>query len=114
MRRLSGHSTAFIIVAFGLTCTTAPGAAQWLKYPTAGVPRKPDRKVDLFAPAPRTTGGKPDLSGIWLTGNPQCAQGINPETYTCGLELPMGKEGINMGVSLGGGLPYQSWLVALV
>jgi len=45
-------------------------------------------------------GGKPDFSGIWLTGNPLCAQGINPVTYTCGLELPMGREGINMGASL--------------
>ena len=59
-------------------------------------------------------GGKPDFSGIWLTGNPLCAQGINPVTYTCGLELPMGRDGINMGASLPGGLPYQPWLAALV
>jgi len=59
-------------------------------------------------------GGKPDFSGIWLTGNPLCAQGINPVTYTCGLELPMGRQGINMGAGLTGGLPYQPWLAALV
>jgi hypothetical protein len=114
MHRFFGHSAAAVIIAFALTCISAPGAAQWLKYPTPGVPRKADRKVDLSAPAPRTNAGKPDLSGIWLTGNPQCAQGINPETYTCGVELPMGKEGFNMGVSLAGGLPYQPWLAALV
>src|ERR1051325_8799398 len=97
MHRLLGHSAAAVVVAIGLICTSISGAAQWLKYPTAGVPRKADHKVDLSALAPRTAGGTPDLSGIWLTGNPQCPQGINPETYTCGLELPMGKEGITMG-----------------
>jgi hypothetical protein len=32
----------------------------------------------------------------------------------CGAELPMGKDGINMGASLPGGLPYQPWLATLV
>src|SRR5262249_9326327 len=40
-------------------------SAQWLKYPTAGVPRASDGRPDLNAPAPRTPDGKPDLSGIW-------------------------------------------------
>src|SRR5215471_3477149 len=40
-------------------------AAQWLDYPTPGIPRTPDGEPNLAAPAPRTTDGKPDLSGIW-------------------------------------------------
>ena len=39
--------------------------AQWLTYPTPGVPRLPDGKPDLSAPAPRAADGRPDLSGIW-------------------------------------------------
>ena len=40
--------------------------AQWLSYPTPGVPRTADGKPDLSAPAPRTSDGKPDLSGVWI------------------------------------------------
>jgi hypothetical protein len=40
--------------------------AQWLSYPTPGVPRTADGKPDLSAPAPRTSDGKPDLSGVWV------------------------------------------------
>jgi hypothetical protein len=39
--------------------------AQWLNYPTPGIPRTPDGKPNLAAPAPHTSDGKPDLSGIW-------------------------------------------------
>jgi hypothetical protein len=42
-----------------------PAAAQWLNYPTPGIPRTADGKPNLSAPAPRTADGKPDLSGLW-------------------------------------------------
>src|SRR5713101_6075565 len=105
MHRLMGHSAGAVVVAFGLTSASTL-SAQWLKYPTGGVPRQADGMVDLSAPAPRTAGGKPDFSGIWLTGNPLCGDRFNPRTYTCGVELPMGREGVNMGATLPGGLPY--------
>jgi len=39
--------------------------AQWLNFKQQGIPRTPDGKPDLTAPAPRAPDGKPDLSGIW-------------------------------------------------
>lgn len=44
---------------------SSPASAQWLNYPTPGIPRLADGKPDLNAPAPRTADGKPDLSGLW-------------------------------------------------
>ena len=60
-------------LAIALTAAfVSSSPAQWLKYPTPGVPHSADGKPNLSAPAPRTPDGKPDLSGIWLTGNPMC------------------------------------------
>jgi hypothetical protein len=52
------------VVALVCLLGAAP-AAQWLKHPTPGIPRTPDGRADLSAPAPRTHDGKPDLSGLW-------------------------------------------------
>jgi hypothetical protein len=42
-------------------------SAQWVDYPTPGVPRLADGKPNLTAAAPKTPDGKPDLSGLWTT-----------------------------------------------
>ena len=58
-----------------------PAFGQWLKYPTTAVPRTKDGKVNLSAPAPRRN-GKPDLSGIWLTGNPMPCNKATGERFS--------------------------------
>jgi hypothetical protein len=105
-------TVAFVILGMPLTSTQV--AAQWLKYPTAGVPRKADGKVDMAAPSPRMADGKPDFSGIWMTGEPNGRrQNANdgpgdPRAITASRQMS------NLGVDLPGGLPYQPWLVPIV
>jgi len=53
-----------LVMLFMLT-TASPLGAQWLKYPTPGIPRTADGKPNLTAPAPRTADGKPEVSGLW-------------------------------------------------
>src|SRR6516165_3740122 len=58
------HTLVFGMLAF-------PLAAQWLHYPTPGIPRLPDGKANLVAPAPKTADGKADLSGLWTINRRQ-------------------------------------------
>lgn len=83
--------------------------AQWLNYPTKGVPRAADGKPNLAASAPRAGDGKPDLSGIWqLEPSESCPPA------GCQVDYPVGDEFRNLGAKLRGGLPYQPWAAALV
>ena len=53
------------VVTIACILPAAALEAQWVNYPTPAIPRLPDGKPNLSAPAPRTADGKPDLSGIW-------------------------------------------------
>ena len=64
------HVRRAVCLVFALSLVPTAVFAQWLNYPTPGVPRLADGKPNLSAPAPRTPDGKPDLSGIWSGAGP--------------------------------------------
>ncbi len=68
---MNGFLIGFVTVAL-----SAPLAGQWLKLPTQGIPRTPDGKPNLSAPAPRAPDGRPDLSGLWLKFSPKYSRNI--------------------------------------
>jgi hypothetical protein len=111
-------ATAFAIL--GAPVASTPSYAQWIQYPTAGVPRQADGSADMAAPTPRLADGKPDFSGIWTTAEPNRGGrgGARPAPI---LDEPGDPAAIgssrqmsNFGVDLPGGLPYQPWLVPIV
>jgi hypothetical protein len=101
--------------------------AQWPSYPTLGVPRTPDGKPNLSAPAPKTPDGKPDLTGIWENVRPP-AQATVPNVKTAGpnddilpalqtnndfLALVKKSPFWDLGSSFKDGLPFQPWAAEL-
>ena len=82
-------------------------SAQWPSYPLPGVPKGPDGKPDLTAPAPRTADGKPDLSGIWMRSN----QTDGPSGPPAG--RPPLATLADAGAGFKEGLPFQAWAAEL-
>ena len=69
---------------------TGAASGQWLGHKTPNVPRTPDGKPILTAPAPKMPDGKPDLTGIW-NPNPRflvnLAVDLKPGDVSCCLGL---------------------------
>src|SRR5437763_7389048 len=63
-----------LATCIALLAATLP--AQWLNYPTPGIPRTKDGKPNLSAPAPKTPDGKPDLSGAWYKLSPKYGRNV--------------------------------------
>lgn len=89
-----GAIPRMVAIAVMLAVIPAPGAAQWLDYPTPGTPRLADGTPDLLAPAPRNTDQTPDLSGIW--------QATNDLKYL-----------LDLAADLDAGAPLQPWAAAV-
>jgi hypothetical protein len=97
-----------IVLGLLVVALSLPLAAQWLNYPTPGVPRTADGKPNLSAPTPRTAQGKPDFSGMWeMEHNRPCPADGCADTQAS-------QEFLNIGWSLKDGLPYQPWARELV
>jgi hypothetical protein len=89
---------------------SAPIWAQWPSYQAAKVARAADGQPILTAPAPRTSDGKVDLSGVWevprMGGRPLGAV-VAKEG-----EIPVATFR-NVGAGFKDGLPFQPWALEL-
>jgi hypothetical protein len=72
--------------------------AQWLNHPTPNIPRHPDGKPNLSAPAPRGPGGKPDLSGLWQneSASAELLKRLIPDATNGAGEEPLSQYFINI------------------
>jgi hypothetical protein len=99
------RTRAFVCAAAIVTTLCSSLSAQWALHQPAGVPKTPDGKVDLNAPAPRTADGKPDFSGIWMA---RPGVEVNPPPG----RPPLATFG-NVGIGFKEDLPFQPWAAAL-
>ena len=89
--------------------------AQWPSYPSPGVPKTPDGKPNLTAPAPKTADGKPDFSGIWqndrtVGGTVAARSSAKPPTSNEDLIAIARRSPFwNLGSQFKDGLPFTPW-----
>jgi hypothetical protein len=92
MKNRNAALRAVLLSTLLSTGMAAIASGQWLSIRTPGIPRLPDGKPNLAAPAPRSHDGKPDLSGLWKPSPPYIG---------------------NLASDLKGDAPFQPWAAAL-
>jgi hypothetical protein len=97
----------FPVMVFFLITVASDISAQWLNYPTRGVPRTPEGKPNLSAPAPRTPDGKPDFSGLWEPGT-------GAATAPVAGAAELAPEFLDIAANRKERLPYRPWALDLV
>jgi hypothetical protein len=107
--KLSASLLTSLVATVLVSAAAIPASAQWLNYPTPGIPRKADGTADPTAPAPRLADGKPDLSGLWANYCPSAGT-----TVMCAPEIAVPRVFGDIGRGVPGGLPYQPWAADLV
>jgi hypothetical protein len=107
-------------IALAVLPVVIPSVAQWPNYPAKAVPREPDGKVKLDAPAPKAADGHPDLSGIWDLrgtggrGGPGGAGGAKGKAPELPPGTPPNATFKNIGSGFKDGLPMLPWAADLV
>jgi hypothetical protein len=103
--------TAWITIS-GFIVLSPAIFAQWPSHTTTGAPRIADGKINMTAPAPKTSDGHPDLSGVWdrgvAPGTPAAPGGGFGAT-----PAPGPRPFQNLPSLLPGGLPFQPWAAEL-
>ena len=97
----------FTLAAILVAAVTISLSAQWPRREPPGIPKGPDGKVNVTAPAPRAADGRPDLSGIWDVSPRREKPGSAPPG-----QPPLARFA-DLAANMVGGLPFQPWAAEL-